>query len=121
MEEPGVPAPGGLGEPALEAAEEEAAEQQEAEVPPPGGPPDEGAVPADEPPPAEGAQEEPLLSVAPPAADPPLALPTDHLEFQDAEEGDRLEESPPLHSETRHPRQIKENGSVSSSRHAAGG
>eukprot|EP00971_Amphidinium_carterae_P026247 517657-Amphidinium_carterae.1 len=59
MEELGVPAPGGLGEPALEAAKEEANEQQEAELPPPGSPPDQGAVPADDPPPAEGLFKEP--------------------------------------------------------------
>eukprot|EP00971_Amphidinium_carterae_P010129 199876-Amphidinium_carterae.1 len=89
------PAREGLGEPAPRAGEEADAEAQ-AEVPPP-----EGGLP-EAPPDPEGL----------PATDEPLALPTDTLrEFQDAEEGERLEESPPLHSETRLPREIKEDGS----------
>eukprot|EP00971_Amphidinium_carterae_P057389 1134680-Amphidinium_carterae.1 len=85
MEELGEPALRGLGEPAPGAGDA-AAEQQEAELPPPGGHPDQGTVPAEEPPPADGAQNDPPPPVAPPAADTPLALPTDQLEFQDAEE-----------------------------------
>eukprot|EP00971_Amphidinium_carterae_P012897 254235-Amphidinium_carterae.1 len=84
MEELGVPAPRGPGEPALEETKEETTEQQEAGVPPPGSEPAAGVVPADEPPPAEEAQAE-ALGEAPPATEPPLALPTDS-EFLDAEE-----------------------------------
>eukprot|EP00971_Amphidinium_carterae_P257012 5102495-Amphidinium_carterae.1 len=94
MEEPGLPAREGLGGPAPGAGEEADAEAQ-----------------AEEPPPEGGLHDAPPDPEGHPATNETLALPTDTLsEFQDAEEGDRLEESPPLHSETRLPREIKEDG-----------